>query len=43
MIIKPLQVIPMALHSVNLMGEDVKAGNLRQGARVIEIFEGLSQ
>ena len=40
---KALQIIPMALHYVNLVGEDAKARYFRQCAQVIQTFQRLGQ
>ena len=40
---KALQIIPMALHCVDLVGEDAEARDFCQGARVVQTFQCLGQ
>ena len=40
---KVFQIIPIALHSVNLVGEDTEAGDFHQSAWVIQTFQCLGQ
>ena len=40
---KVFQIIPMALHRVDLVGKDTEARDFRQGAWVIQTFQHLGQ